>query len=183
MKSPISKSSLQISDVAPRDLHAIAQHYASEVGEGVATFDTIAPPLSYWESKLEASQQDRYPFLVARHPNHPSPTVCGWASVSPYDSKAAYARCAEFSVYVLDAYQGHGIGRLLMEQMLNTIGKHSTIHTLISRIVPTQNASIRLHESLGFKLIGTMTAVGEKLGSLRDVAIYQYHANQTLTSS
>ena len=174
MKSPIPESLLQISDVTVSDLSAIAEHYAFEVNQGVATFDTVAPPLSYWESKLDASRQGHYPFLVGRKVSTTATKVCGWASVGPYDTKAAYQRCAEFSVYVLDAYQGQGLGKRLMRHMLDAVATHATIHTLISRIVPTQAASVRLHESMGFNLVGKMVGVGEKLGALHDVAIYQY---------
>ena len=117
MVAPISKNSVKISNVVSEDLHAISGHYASEVVGGVATFDTTIPPLSYWESKLRASQTGDYPFLVARQIGREH-EVCGWFSLSPYDAKEAYARCAEFSVYVLADFQGRGIGKRLMERML-----------------------------------------------------------------
>ena len=173
MKSPIQNDSLRISGATSEDLKPIAQHYAIEVNEGVATFDTTIPPPSYWEHKLEMAQLGDYPFLVARCAK-PAHELSGWVSLSPYDSKAAYSRCAELSIYVLTTFQGKGIGRALMESILHEVEMHPSIHTLISRIVPTQTASIRLHESLGFELVGTMIGVGEKLGRLRDVAIYQF---------
>jgi len=173
MVAPISQSSVAISNVVSEDLHAISAHYASEVTDSVATFDTSIPPLSYWESKLRASQAGDYPFMVARKTGRRH-EVCGWFSLSPYDAKEAYARCAEFSVYVLRDFQGQGIGQQLMKRMLEEVRSHPSIHTVISRIVPTQVASVRLHEAFGFKLVGTMVGVGHKLGSLRDVSIYQY---------
>ena len=63
-----------------------------------------------------------------------------------------------------------------MKNMLGMVKQHPTIHTLISRIVTTQRASIALHESLGFIHVGTLKAVGFKLGAMRDVAIYQFDA-------
>ena len=175
MKKPISVPHLVISGAHSGDLDAIAQHYALETTSGVATFDTAPPPKSYWQTKLHESQQNLYPFLVARsQPSDASSIVCGWAALSRYDSKAAYARTAELSVYVLENYQRRGIGRSLMQKTLEVVKQHPTIHTLISRIVPTQRASIALHESLGFIHVGTLKAVGFKLGALRDVAIYQY---------
>ena len=173
MKPPIPQNSVDISDVGPEDLQAISGHYASEVVGGVATFDTTIPPSSYWESKLRASQAGDYPFLVARQTTHQQ-EVCGWFSLSPYDAKEAYARCAEFSVYVLADFQGQGIGRRLMKRMLEEVQNHPSIETIISRVVPTQIASVKLHEALGFRLVGTMIGVGHKLGALRDVSIYQY---------
>ncbi len=175
MKKPISDLRLEISDVRLGDLDAIAQHYAFETASGVATFDTARPPESYWHTKLRESQENLYPFLVARsQPSEAGPIVCGWAALSRYDPKVAYARTAELSVYVLEAYQRRGIGRVLMKNMLDMVKQHPTIHTLISRVVPTQRASIALHESLGFIHVGTLKSVGFKLGALRDVAIYQF---------
>ena len=173
MVAPISKNSIEIYNVVSEDLHAISAHYASEVTNSVATFDTSIPPLSYWEAKLRASQAGDYPFMVARKAGR-GHEVCGWFSLSPYDAKEAYARCAEFSVYVLTNFQGRGIGKRLMERMLEEVQNHPTIETVISRVVPTQVASVRLHEAYGFRLVGTMVGVGDKLGSLRDVSIYQH---------
>ena len=101
MKKPISVPHLVISGAHSGDLDAIAQHYALETTSGVATFDTAPPPKSYWQTKLHESQQNLYPFLVARsQPSNASSIVCGWAALSRYDSKAAYARtAAELSVY------------------------------------------------------------------------------------
>ena len=175
MKKPIPDLRLEISDARLSDLDAIAQHYAFETTSGVATFDTAPPPESYWHTKLRESQESLYPFLVARSQQcDASQIVCGWAALSRYDPKVAYARTAELSVYVLESYQRQGIGRVLMKNMLDVVKQHPTIHSLISRIVPTQRASVALHESLGFIHVGTLRAVGFKLGALRDVAIYQY---------
>ena len=89
MKKPISVPHLVISGAHSGDLDAIAQHYALETTSGVATFDTAPPPKSYWQTKLHESQQNLYPFLVARsQPSNASSIVCGWAALSRYDSKA-----------------------------------------------------------------------------------------------
>lgn len=176
MKTPIPNSSIKISTVKPDDLDPISRHYASEVKTGVATFDTNPPPLSYWESKLSSAQSGLYPFLVATRIHASGNEVGGWAALSPYDAKSAYERCAELSIYVLDNFQGQGLGRLLMNEMLKTVESHPFIHTLISRIVPTQRASIHLHLTTGFEFVGTMRQVGNKFGQVQDVSIYQYTA-------
>jgi len=167
---------LELSPVGEEDLPSIADHYAHEVREGVATFDTSIPDWSYWHQKFLESERQTYPIWVARD-LHSGGAVVGWAGVSRFDPKLAYERCAEFSFYVLGPYQGKGVGRVLFSHALTNLKKHATIQTLVSRIALQQEASLHLHRSMGFKHIGTLEDVGFKLGNALSVALYQYHLN------
>ena len=173
VNSQIDHDWLELSSLRPGDIPAIAAHYAYEVENGVATFDTTAPDEEYWQQKLLRSQSGEYPIWVGRDGTSES-AVVGWAGVSPFDPKLAYERTAEFSFYVLDDYHGRGVGRLLMQHTLNHLRDHTTIKVLVSRIALEQEASLHLHRALGFNHVGTLEHVGFKLGKSLSVALYQY---------
>ena len=168
-----SEDWLEVSSLTSKDLPDIALHYAHEVESGVATFDTTPPSDEYWQDKLRKSESDEYPVWVGRD-SRAEKKVVGWAGVSRFDPKLAYERTAEFSFYVLDAYQGQGIGRSLLKHALDGLKGHSTIQNLVSRIALQQEASLHLHQSLGFVHIGTLENVGFKLGQSLSVALCQF---------
>jgi phosphinothricin acetyltransferase len=112
----------------------------------------------------------RYPVIVAT----PSGAVVGWASLSPWSPRPAYARTAENSVYVHKDKRGNGVGRSLMLDLIQR-ARDIGIKVIIARPVEGNDASIRLHESLGFSTIGVMRRVGEKFGRVLDVRLMDLH--------
>ena len=125
-KSQIGYEEFELAPLAENDLASLEKHYAHEVQNGVATFDTTAPQIEYWQQKLLDSQSQTYPIWVARD-TQTDGSLIGWAGVSRFDPKLAYQRSAEFSFYVLDAYQGKGMGRVLMNHAVNNLQNHSAV--------------------------------------------------------
>jgi L-amino acid N-acyltransferase YncA len=159
--------SLVIRRASTKDLKAITEIYNEAILTTDATFDT--------ETKSIAEQRDwfeehgeRNPILVALTDG----TVCGWASLSKWSTRSAYANTAEISVYVKHEHHGHGIGQRLMKELLNE-GEKAGLHTVISRITTGNAASIHLHEKLGFAHIGVMKEVGKKFNRMLDVCVMQ----------
>jgi phosphinothricin acetyltransferase len=102
--------------------------------------------------------------------------VVAWASLSKWSERLAYAGTAEISLYVQSIYQGQGVGKELISAIVAE-GEKAGLHTLIARIVAGNQASIRLHQAVGFEHIGVMREVGRKFGQLLDVYLMQkiYH--------
>ena len=98
--------------------------------------------------------------------------VIGWVSLSRWSDRRAYDATAELSLYVHESYRGRGVGGKLMARALEAASA-AGLHTVISRIAGENEASIRLHEHVGFSKIGTMREVGLKFGRLLDVHLYQ----------
>jgi L-amino acid N-acyltransferase YncA len=98
--------------------------------------------------------------------------VLGFASFSPFRERPAYATTVENSVYVHREARGRGVGEVLMRELLVTAQK-SGFHSVIARIVGENGGSIRLHEKVGFTLVGTELEVGRKHGRWLDVVEYQ----------
>jgi L-amino acid N-acyltransferase YncA len=99
--------------------------------------------------------------------------ILGFASVSPFRERPAYATTVENSVYVHRGARGRGVGERLLNDLLAT-AKNSGFHSVIARIVGENASSIRLHEKCGFTLVGTEVEVGRKHGRWLDVVEYQY---------
>ena len=99
--------------------------------------------------------------------------ILGFASVSPFRERPAYATTVENSVYVFRGARGRGVGERLLNDLITT-AKRSGFHSIIARIVGENAGSIRLHEKCGFTLVGTEIEVGRKHGRWLDVVEYQY---------
>jgi L-amino acid N-acyltransferase YncA len=149
------------------DLEAITKIYNEAIHKTVATFDTI--PKTMEEQKIWFDNHGpQHPIMVAEHTGH----IVGWASLSPWSDRCAYADTAEVSLYIEEAYQGKGIGRKLLEAIIQE-GENVGLHTVIARIAEGNEISVHLHDSVGFKKVGVMKEVGTKFGRLLDVYLMQ----------
>ncbi len=149
------------------DLKAITDIYNEAVLTTDATFDL--EPKTEDEQRVWFTGHDRmHPVLVAEVDG----TVVGWASLSEWSSRSAYAGTAEISLYIKEEFQGKGAGRRLLEDIMRE-GERVGLHTMLSRITTGNTVSIRLHESLGFEHVGVMREVGEKFGRRLDVLLMQ----------
>ncbi len=158
---------LTIRQAEINDLPGITEIYNAAVLKLVATFDT--EPKTLEEQKAWFIHHNAtYPIMVAED----NGLVVGWASISRWSEKLAYAGTGEVSLYVREGFRGRGIGRKIFTSILDK-GKSGGLHTVISRIVQDNDVSIHLHESLGFKHVGIMREVGQKFGKLLDVHIMQ----------
>ncbi|UUZ79904.1 N-acetyltransferase family protein [Paenibacillus sp. P26] len=149
------------------DIAGILEIYNDAVLNTVATFDTVPRTLEK-QTEWYAQHGGAYPVIVAEQEGQ----VIGWASLTRYSDRLAYARTAEISLYIRDGYRGQGLGKKLMERILEE-GKKAGPHTVLSRIVEGNDSSIHLHRLYGFDLVGTMRQVGFKFGRLLDVVMMQ----------
>ncbi len=152
------------------DAREIADIYNHEVAYGTATFDTEPVTLEERRSWLAEHASPRRPVVVAEIGG----VVAGWASLSSWSERCAYARAAEVSVYVHRDFRGRGVGRGLLSELIRR-GREAGLGVLLARIVSESDASVALHESLGFQRIGTMRRVGEKFGRILDVELMDLH--------
>jgi len=150
-----------------KDLKAITDIYNEAILTTDATFDTELKTAA--EQKVWfADHGPKNPILVALSDG----IVCGWASLSKWSTRCAYADTAEISVYVQESYRGHGVGQRLMKEILNE-GETAGLHTVLSRITGGNIVSIHLHEKFGFVHIGIMREVGKKFDKILDVYMMQ----------
>lgn len=149
------------------DAAAIADIYNDAIRTTTATFDTEEKTAEDRETWLRA-HDDRHPVFVAERGG----SVTGWASLSKWSDRCAYAETAETSFYVAPNHRGGGIGRALKEHLIAT-ARELGMHTLIARVAQESEASLHLNYSFGFVLVGTLREVGWKFGKRLDVHILQ----------
>jgi L-amino acid N-acyltransferase YncA len=151
------------------DAEALREIYNAEVLGSTVTFDLV--PRSP-EDQLEwmAAHAGAYPVVVAT--DGPDGEVVGFSSLSPYRSRPGYAPTVEDSVYVAAGHRGRGVGRLLLGEIVRLAAAHG-FHSVIGRVVGDHPASIALHRSLGFQVVGVEREVGRKFGRWLDVTILQ----------
>ena len=152
----------------PADADAIRSIYNPEVTESTVTFDLVPRSLADQLGWIE-EHAGGHPAIVAVDDEG---IVVGFASLSPYRPRAAYATTVENSVYVHRERRGEGIGRLLLAELVELARSHG-FHAVIARIVGEHEASIALHRACGFAEIGREREVGRKFGKWLDVVLMQ----------
>jgi L-amino acid N-acyltransferase YncA len=158
---------LIIRDALLDDLPAITDIYNEAILETVATFDT--EPKTQDEQKTWFMEHgEKNPLLVAEE----SGSIIGWAALSKWSDRCAYSDAAEISLYVKKDHQGEGIGRKLMQALLDK-GQKAGLHTVLARIAEGNEVSVHLHQAMGFQHIGIMKEVGKKFNRLLDVYLMQ----------
>lgn len=152
-----------------RDLEKLLDIYNYEVLHGTATFDIHPKTLEERKKWFLEHNVDNHPLIVAELERE----VAGYASLSPYREKEAYAATVELSVYVAKECRGQGVASALIEAILQMAREREDIHTVISVITSGNEASVRLHEKFDFTCCGTMIEVGEKFGKKLGIVNYQ----------
>lgn len=142
------------------DWTAVAQIYADGIATGEATFETEVPDWETWHAaRLPHSR------FVARSE---AGEVVGWAALSAVSSRCVYAGVAEVSVYVAPTAWGQGIGKQLLQRLIDS-AEAAGFWTLQAGIFPENVASVTLHEKLGFRVVGRREKLGQQYGRWRDV--------------
>jgi phosphinothricin acetyltransferase len=149
------------------DAEALMEIYNLEVQTSTVTFDILPRSLDDQRRWLTA-RSGAHAVVVAEQDGE----VVGFASLSPWRSRPAYATSVENSVYVHRAHQGKGLGRLLLTELVRVAQAHG-FHAMFARIVGGHASSVALHESLGFEVVGTEREVGRKFGRWLDVVLME----------
>ena len=150
------------------DWPAVRAIYVEGIATGNATFETEPPDWTVWEGKM-------LPGL--RYVVRLDGKVAGWASLSRVSPRECYRGVAEVSVYVAAAAQGRGVGGQLMDALV-TGSEESGIWTMQASIFPENPASIRLHESRGFRVVGRRERIARLHGIWRDTLLLERRSSR-----
>jgi L-amino acid N-acyltransferase len=155
------------------DAEATRRIYNLEVVDSTVTMDLVPRSLAEQE-KWVKRHLGVHGALVAvdAEPVSGDERVVGFASISPWREKHAYSTTVENSVYVDRDHQGRGVGRILLDGILH-VAAESGFHTCMARIVAGHEASIRLHSSRGYEVVGTEREVARKFGRWIDMTVMQ----------
>lgn len=151
------------------DVSAIAEIYAHYVIHSAATFELEPPSCTEIERRRAEILSHGFPYLVAESDGR----VTGYAYACHYRARPAYRFTVEDSVYIHPDFQRLGLGRALLTRVIELCAA-AGYREMIAIIGDSANlASIRLHESLGFRKVGVLESVGQKFGRWIDTVIMQ----------
>jgi L-amino acid N-acyltransferase YncA len=162
-RSNLNVANVGIGSMQSDDWPAIQKIYSEGIANGNATFETETPEWTEWD---QAHRQDCR--LVARD----SQRILGWAALSPVSGRRVYSGVAEASVYVAADARGRGVGRMLLQSLVEQ-SQRSGIWTLQAGIFPENVPSISLHKSCGFREVGLRQKLGQRGGIWRDVLLLE----------
>jgi phosphinothricin acetyltransferase len=159
---------MRIRDATIDDFPQITAIYDREVESSTSTFDTEPLDLQQQKAWIELHQSPSYPLIVAVREG----SILGWASLSPWSGRCAYARTVEASIYVHCDYRRQGIAQGLIEELI--VRAQTAGHRVITgRIEASNEVSRRLLQNANFTSVGVMHSVGEKFGRILDVELFE----------
>jgi L-amino acid N-acyltransferase YncA len=147
----------------PEDWPAVADIYWEGMRGGLATFETEVPSWEEWDAAHLVDHR-----LVADRFDE----VVGWAALSPASTRRCYAGVVENSVYVARHAHGRGIGRQLLEALIEG-ARAAGFWTIQTSIFPENRASLALHEHCGFRVVGTRERIAKRDGIWRDTVFQE----------
>ncbi len=147
------------------DADQIASIYRPYVEQSRISFEEEAPDADEISRRMSGPI---HPWLVADEDGR----IVGYASTSPMRGRAAYRWSVETGIYVAPEAQGRGLGRKLLSAHLDLLERQGFV-TIVAGIALPNDASVALHEKLGFALSGIERGVGFKLGEWVDVGRWQ----------
>lgn len=116
-----------------------------------------------------AKQKGKFPVIGIEDD---SGTLMGFGSYGTFRAWPAYKYSVEHSVYIDSRFRRRGAGRVVLEQLIQFAQKQD-YHLLVGCIDATNQASIILHEKMGFSCCGTIRQAGFKFGQWLDLSFYQ----------
>ena len=158
---------MQIINLLPAHWDAVKKIYEEGIATGNATFQTGTPGWDDWDKAHSIN-----PRLVAIENNE----VLGWAAITPVSGRCVYAGVGEVSVYVGAGARGKGIGKQLLQTLIEESEKEN-FWTLQAGIFPENMASIAIHHACGFRTIGIREWIGQMKGVWRDTVLLERRSN------
>ena len=153
---------MEIRDLRPDDWAQVASIYRDGMRGGMATFETEVPAWAEWDAahplRVVADLDERL--------------IAGWAACGPVSSRWAYRGVHESSVYVAHDFRGRGLGRTLMEKLIE-LSEAAGVWTLTASIFPENEASLKLHHAVGFRVVGVRKRIGKRDGLWRDTVVME----------
>lgn len=161
-------ASITIRDAVEADLEAIRDIYNYAVEHTTAIWNEVLIDTDNRRLWLEQRRARGFPVLVAERDGK----VAGYASYGDWRAFDGYRHTVEHSVYVDKDCRGAGIGKLLMQALIDH-ARGNDKHVMIAAIEAENQPSIALHERLGFRLVGIHKEVGRKFGRWLDLAMME----------
>jgi L-amino acid N-acyltransferase YncA len=166
-------AAVEIRDLRPGDWPEVAAIYEDGIRTRNATFETAVPTWEEWAAGHLARHR-----LVGVEAD----ALVGWAALAPVSARPCYAGVVEDSVYVAQGWQGRGVGRALLERLIQQ-AEADGIWTIQTSILPENRASIGLHVRCGFRVVGIRERIAQLDGAWRDTLLLERRAGAVPSQS
>jgi phosphinothricin acetyltransferase len=143
------------------DWPAVSAIYLDGIRGGLASFETEVPSWEDWDAAHTIA-------VVAELHER----VIGWAALGPISARRCYRGVAESSVYVGRDHHGRGIGLALMEELIAR-SEAARIWTIQTSIFPENEASLKLHHRVGFRVVGVRERIAKRDGLWRNTVLLE----------
>ena len=164
----MQKDSEHIRLATPSDLQYILDIYNEAIERTTAIYEYDHFSNEYIQQWWTQRQTENRPVIVAECDGK----VVGFATYGTFRARAAYRSTMEHSVYVLESHQGKGIGKMLLQRIVEEARKHG-VHVLIGGIDASNSLSIRMHEKEGFRKAGHLHEVAYKFDRWLDLVFME----------
>ncbi|MFL6035508.1 MAG: GNAT family N-acetyltransferase [Gaiellaceae bacterium] len=152
---------LIVRDLRPDDWAEVAAIYRDGMRGGMATFETEVPRWGAWH--------EAHPLRVVAEFDE---RIVGWAALAHTSARWAYRGVGESSVYIARDERGKGVGRSLMEALIAK-SEQAGFWTLQASIFPENEASLKLHSRVGFRVVGVQKQIAKRDGLWRDTVLME----------
>ena len=158
---------MEIRPCLPDDCQAICDIYNYYIENTVISFEETALTLAEQQERVAACTRN-YPWLVCLVDDR----IVGYAYANKWQQRSAYRLCAETTVYLRPGETGRGYGAALYRALLPLLYRQG-LRVAIAGIALPNEASVKLHESIGFSQVAHYPGVGMKFGRRVDVGYWQ----------
>jgi phosphinothricin acetyltransferase len=160
---------MQVEDAAEDDIPQIVAIYNDVIATSTAVFSEQPVTAGERLAWLISRRRESHPVVVARESDG---TVAGFASYGSFRPWPGYRSSVEHSVHVGAAHRRRGIGRRLVEELLERARRDGK-HAMVAGIDGENHASLRLHEGLGFREVGRLPEIARKFDRWVDLVLLQ----------
>ena len=159
---------MDIREAIETDLPLLLAIYNDIILHTTAVYDYEPHTMEMRQQWFRTKQEQGFPVFVAEENSN----LVGFSSIGPFRAWAAYKYSVENSVYVATEMRGKGIGKLLIPPIVEA-AKELKLHTIISSIDATNEASLKLHKRFGFEEVAHFRQVGWKFERWLDLKFLQ----------
>ena len=159
----LQAAAVELRPLVAEDWEAVEEIYWTGMRNGLATLETEPPTWEEWDARYRPDQR-----LVAEVPAG----VVGFAALAPVSRRRVYRGVVEASVFIAESWRGKGIGRRLIEALIES-SERARIWTIQASIFPENRASLALFQRCGFRVVGVRERIGKRDGLWRDTVLLE----------